>query len=71
MTIIELRKIAEQLSKTGKYGKCEVISEIWHDGGGAPIYLEDLIEVLDTEIQKKTRYPAVRYAAEKYKKAKT
>jgi len=47
MTIIELKKIADQLSETGKYGKCEVIPEIWDDGGGAPIYLEDLIEALD------------------------
>lgn len=46
MTIIELKKIADQLDETGKYGKCEVISEIWNDGGGAPIYLEDLIEEL-------------------------
>lgn len=49
MMIIELKKIADQLSETGKYGECEVISEIWNDGGGAPIYLEDLIEILEEE----------------------
>jgi len=52
MSLVELKKIAKELSETGKYGKCKVISEIWNDGGGAPIYLEDLIDVLDEDFKK-------------------
>jgi len=35
------------LEKIGKSNKISVIREIWEDGGGAPVYLEDVIVILE------------------------
>jgi len=44
----KLKEISESLNDDGKFEDIEVIREIWNDGGGAPVYLEDVISYLET-----------------------
>ena len=43
----KLKEICGELEKIGKSNKISVIREIWEDGGGSPVYLEDVIVILE------------------------
>lgn len=47
--IERLKRIAKELSVYGEFKDIKVIDEIWHDGGGAPVFLEDVINLLEEE----------------------
>ena len=50
--IEELKNMCEELTETGSLKsnpEIMVIEEIWEDGGGCPIYLEDIIHYFDNK----------------------
>ena len=49
----KLKQMADELQKTGESHGVHVIDIIWNDGGGAPVFLEDVIEALEKDNRNK------------------
>ena len=55
--LTELKEIQKNLSENGVHGCLNVIDEVWQDGGGAPVYLEDVIQFLEKKFNRRCIHP--------------